>query len=354
MKDGDREMLGGPTGNVVSRQEDKGDLWELYQGLNGGQNIKMTRRQPPPKAGDPGVKLSSEFKAKEPGKVTAGPVFSEFEVAHPFDTGSITTRVRIYNGLPRIDVRTKLVNNEKLVRYQMQFPTTIKSGKAVRAIPFSAVEQPDGVEHPAQDWTDYSDAARGLAILNSGQPGNVVSDGTMMLSLMRAHNLGAYGFGGGLEPGMSSESGMQLGREITLDYALRPHAGTWQQARVYQDGMAFNRPLIVRKAQRHPGTLPKRWGMLEVSQANVVLSSLKPGQDGSLVFRVYEAAGKPTPGVSVKFASAVRSAEQVDALEEAQGPETSAGDAVSFDLRPFEIKAVRVRLAPMAPAQEKP
>lgn len=355
VKDGDWELLERPTGNVVSRQEDKGDLWELYQGLNGGQNVKMTRKQPPPKAGDPGVKLSSEFKAKEPGKVTVGTVFSEFEVAHPFDTGHFATRVRVYHGLPRIDVRTKLVNNEKLVRYQVQFPTTIKSGKAVRAIPFGAVEQPDGVEHPAQDWTDYSDDGRGLAILNSGQPGNVVSEGTMMLSLMRAHNLGAYGFGGGLEPGMSSESGMQLGREITLDYALRPHAGTWQQARVYQEGMAFNRPLIVRKAQRHPGTLPKRWGMLEVSQPNAVLSSLKPGRDESLVFRVYEASGIATPGVSVKFASAVKAAEQVNALEEPQGPVTSEGDAVSFDLRPFEIKAIRVRLAtPAAPNQEQP
>jgi alpha-mannosidase len=353
VKDGDWEVLSGQTGNVVSRQEDKGDLWELYQGLNGGQNVKMTRKQPPPKAGDPGVKLSSEFKSKESAKVMVGPVFSEFEVAHPFDTGNVSTRVRVYNGLPRIDVRTKLVNNEKLVRYQVQFPTTIKSGKAVRAIPFGAAEQPDGVEYPAQEWTDYSDSARGLAVLNSGQPGNVVSDGTMMLSLHRAHNLGAYGFGGGLEPGMSSESGMQLGKPITLHYALRPHAGTWQDAGVYRDGMEFNRPLIVRKAQRHPGTLPKRWGMLEVSKPNVVLSSLKPGRDGSLVFRVYEAAGTATPGVSVKFASAVKSAEQVNALEAPQGPVASAGDAVSFDLRSFEIKAVRVRLAEMAPAQEK-
>jgi alpha-mannosidase len=347
VKDGDWEVLDRPTGNVVSRQEDKGDLWELYQGLNGGQNVKMTRKQPPPKTGDPGVKLSSEFKAKEPGKVTTGPVFSELEVAHPFGSGNFATRVRVYNGLPRIDVRTKLVNNEKLVRYQVQFPTTIRSGKAVRAIPFGAVEQPDGVEYPAQDWTDYSDPARGFALLNSGQPGNVVSSGTMMLSLMRAHNLGAYGFGGGLEPGMSSESGMQLGREITLDYALRPHAGSWQQARVYQDGMAFNRPLIVRKPQRHPGPLPKRWSMLTVGQPNVVLSALKPGGDGSLVVRVFEAEGKATRGASLRFASKVGKAESVNALEKPLGDAVRVEkDGVTFDLHPFEIKTVRVSLDP--------
>lgn len=153
---------------------------------------------------------------------------------------------------------------------------------------------------------------------------------------------------------MSSESGMQLGKQITLNYALRPHQGSWQDAGVYRDGMEFNRPLIVRKTARHAGPLPKRWGMLEVSKPNVVLSALKPGRDGSVVVRVFEATGQATAGASINFAAAVKSAEQVDALEDAQGPVKFEKDAVSFDLHPFEIKAVRVQLAPLAPAKEKP
>ena len=57
-----REVLSGP-GNVVARQEDRGDLWELYQGLNGGSNIAMTRKQSAPKAGDPGVKRRVDISA---------------------------------------------------------------------------------------------------------------------------------------------------------------------------------------------------------------------------------------------------------------------------------------------------
>lgn len=346
VKDGDWELFDRP-GNVVSREADKGDLWELYQGLNGGANIAITRKQPVPQAG-PTTKLSSDFSGADPATVKTGPVFSEFDVWHPFDSGTFATRVRVYSGLRRIDVQTQLINNEKLVRYQALFPTTIKAGRMFRAIPFGATEQPDGVEFAAQDWADYSDAARGLAVLNGAQPGNVVSDGTMMLSLMRAHNLGAYGFSGGLEPGVSSDSGMQLGKQITLNYALLPHAGTWQDAGVYRDGMEFNRPLIVRKAARHAGTLPKRWAMLEVSRPNVVLSAFKPGRDGGVVVRVFEAAGKKTPGVSIRFASPVQSAETVNALEtiDANAKPKVEADSISFDLRPFEIKAIRVRLAP--------
>jgi alpha-mannosidase len=343
VKDGDWEVFARP-GNVVSREQDKGDLWELYQGLNGGQKIAVTRKQPVPKAGET-TKISSNFKGKDAGTIRTGPVYSEFDVWHPFDTGDFSTRVRIYNGLPRIDIRTQLINKERLVRYQALFPTTLKSGSAWRAIPFGAIAQPDGVEFPAQDWTDWSDGKRGLAVLNVGQPGNVVSEGTMMLSLLRAHNLGAYAMGGGYE-GQSADSGMQLGKQITLNYALRPHAGSWQDARVYRDGMEVNRPLIVRKAARHEGKLPAKWGMLEISAPNVVLSALKPARDGSVIVRVFESAGQKTNAVELKFASTVQSAELVNALEDVQGKLDSSSKSIKFDLHPFEISSIRVKLSP--------
>jgi len=44
----------------------------------------------------------------------------------------------------------------------------------------------------------------------------------------------AYGFQGGYEPGMSSDSGLELGKELTFDYALVPHTGDWRQAAVEQ------------------------------------------------------------------------------------------------------------------------
>ena len=87
----------------------------------------------------------------------------------------------------------------------------------------------------------------------------------MMISLLRAHTLGAYGFGGGYEPGMSSDTGFQLGQERIVRYALVPHAGDWREAGVFRDGLEFNHPLICRKVLPHAGTLPDRWGLLEVS-----------------------------------------------------------------------------------------
>jgi alpha-mannosidase len=347
LKADDWEALSG-HGNVVAREVDKGDLWELYRGLDGGSKIAMTNTQPVPKSGQ--AKLSDEFPGG-PGLLRVGPVFSEYTTSHPFDTGTFATTVRVYQGLRRVEFRTALVNNEKYVRYQALFPTSIRGGKNVHEIPFGAMERPDGVEFPAQNWVDHGDGRHGLALLNVGLPGNVASDGTMMVSLLRSHNLGAYGFGGGYEPGMSSESAFQVGKERTMRYALVPHAGDWREARVFRDGYEFNNPLIARKVSAHEGSLPKRWGFLEVSDPRVVVSAVKPGREGTVVVRAYEATGQPARGVRLSLGTGITAADETNLLEDVGAELKADGDTLRFDLTPFEIKTIRLRLAPPSRAR---
>jgi len=338
-KTGEREVLAAPA-NVVSREADKGDLWELYQGLDGGSAIAMKRKQPVPRAGQ--AKLTSEFHGP-PQKMRAGSVFAEFRVAHPFDTGSFETRIRCYSGLPRIDIWTTLVNNEKFVRYQALFPTAVAHGKILHAIPFGSSERPEGIEFPAQDWVDYSDAQGGLALLNRGLPGNLTTDSTMMVSLLRSHTLGAYGFGGGYEPGMSSESGRQLGKARTVQYALYPHAGDWRDAKVFRAGLEFNRPLIAAKATAHSGELPRRWGLLEVTPSDIVVSALKPGRGGAAILRVYEATGRPAKNVVIQFRRKLASARECNLLEDPGRSQSIENNSFRFELRGFEIKTFELR-----------
>jgi len=337
---GDWEVLSS-RGNVVARQQDRGDLWELYKGLDGGSRIAMTTKQEVPKRGT--AVFSDEGKS-DPGTVVTGPVVSEFRVARPFGSGRFATTIRLTKGSRRIDVTTRLVNQEKFVRYQALFPTTLKDGKSTHEIPFGSIERPSAIEFPAQNWVDYSDGRHGLALLNIGLPGNLVSDGTMMVSLLRAHALGAYGFGGGYEPGMSSDTGFQLGHERTMRYALVPHLGDWRDAGVFRDGLELNHPLVCQTALPHPGSLPKRWGLVEVSSPDVVVSSLKPSRGDGVALRVYEAAGRPASGVTIKLNTKVLSARAANLLEDPGEKIKSDGNAVQIDLHPFEIKTILLRL----------
>jgi len=334
------ETLSGPA-NVVAREVDKGDLWELYRGLDGGSHIAMTNRQAVPKPG--AAQFSIDYQGTN-GVVRHGSVFSEFSVAHPLANGAFATRVRLYPGVRRIDIQTELLNNEKYVRYQALFPTSIQDGHNVQEIPFGAIERPTGIEFPAQQWVDYSDGRRGVALLNFGLPGNLVADGTLLLSLMRSHNLGAYGFGGGYEPGMGSDTGFEIGKQLTFRYALVPHAGDWRAAEVYRAGLEFNHPFLVRKVAPHAGLLPGRWGLLEVSPSNVVLTALKPGPGNSTILRVYEAAGQATSAVKIRLRARVTAANESNLLEDS-GPKLKVqSDTVQFDLHPFEIKTIKLRL----------
>ena len=337
VKDGDWPALS--DGNVVAMETDRGDLWEPYRPLDGGSSIAMKERHPAPQSG---TALFATGDNSARGTARSGPVLSEFTVCFPFgNQGRISSRIRLYADLRRIDMRTTILNNERFVRYRLLFPTSVKNGRSVHEIPFGAVQRPEGIEFPAQNWIDYGNDTHGVALLNRGLPGNNVADGTMMLSLLRCTRIVAYGFGGGYEPGMSSDSGFELGQERTFDYALLPHAGDWRQASVWREGMAFNNPLLVHTASPHPGRLPNRHGFVEISAPNVALSTLKTGESGGAVLRIYEAEGKEAKNTRVRLALQTAAAEEVNLMEDSLRKLPVTDNAVRLDLGPFEIKTIR-------------
>jgi alpha-mannosidase len=344
VKENNWEVLARPA-NVVAREHDGGDFWELYGTLNGGRFTAMKKEIPPPRPGY--TEWSSDFVGGS-GTAAEGPVFSEFHINHPLGKNQFGTRVRLYNGLRRIDISTELVNQEQFVRYRVVFPTSITNGKMNEEIPFGAIERPERQEFPAQNWSDYSGGSRGLALLNRGLPGNNFAGGELMLSLMRSTRLISYGYIGGFEPGVGSDTALGIGRRYTLEYALVPHTGDWRTAAPWRAGLEFNNPLITRMIAPHRGILPARWGMLEVSNEAVVTSALKPGKDGSAVLRVYEASGQPARGVSVSLQTPITDVREANLIEDPVAPVAAKADGFTFDMRPFEIRTFRFRVHPRA------
>jgi alpha-mannosidase len=226
------------------------------------------------------------------------------------------------------------------------FPTSIQNGKAFHEIPFGAIERKEGIEYPAQNWIDYGNDRRGLTLLNRGLPGNNVADGTLLLSLMRSAKLLRYPTVGGFDPTVSSDTGLELRKQLRFQYSLVPHSGSWQEARTFRDGMELNHPLMVRKAAPHTGILGKRWGLLEISNPNLVVTALKPGADGSLILRVYEATGNGATAVHVTVAAGLSSASEVNLMEDDMKPLATQGDRFQFDARGFEIKSFKLKLNP--------
>ena len=340
VKDGDWEAMSAP-GNVVAQEPDQGDVWELYKTLDGGQNLMMTRPMPVPQRGQ--ARFSDES-AGAPGVVRRGPVFSEFQVRHPFGTNTFATRVRLYQGISRVDFETSILNQEQYVRYRLLMPTTIQNGRNMQEIPFGAVERPLAQEFPAQNWIDLSNDQRGCALLNRGLPGNNIADGTLMLSLLRSTRIQDYG---GFAPSeIRSDTALELGRELTLRYALAPHQGDWRTAGTVEGALEFTHPLVVRKLAVHNGTLPNRWSLLAITPSNVVLSAVKLAKDGATVVRVYESAGKTTPGASIKLHARLLGARQANLMEDSGRRLEVRNNSIEFDLHPFEIRTFKLQVQP--------
>jgi alpha-mannosidase len=338
LKESHWEALSGP-GNVVAMEEDHGDLWELYGTLNGTRLTAMHRNIGLPQ---PVNTTRSNDYVGGSGSVSGGRVLVEFHIAHPFGRNHFATRVRMYPGVRRIDIHTEILNQDTFVRYRLLFPTSVRNGKIVHEIPFGAIERPRNQELPAQNWMDYSDDGHGVAILNHGLPGNNVSGDTMMLSLMRSVKLQ---MDDGNDVDLSgADTALELGKQIVFDYALVPHQGTWQDAEIYRAGLDFNNPLIVRKVSAHTGALPKRWGLLEVSNEHVVVSALRPSRDGDFALRVYEAAGQSAPSVRVDFNVPLATVREANLIEDPGQHVSIRENGFSFDLRPYEIKTFRLHL----------
>ena len=342
VKSGQWEALGG-SANIVAVEQDGGDLWELYGGLNGARATAMTRKQELPSPDR--SHFSSEWVGGD-GRTQQGPVYSQFHISHSMGDNTFETTVKLYSALPRIDIHTEIINEDKFVRYRALFPSSIKNGHRFEEIPFGAVERPFAQEFPAQNWSDYSDGVRGVALLNRGIPGNNVVDGTLTLSLMRSAMSIPAGSAEGEDPALSTKLGLELGTRRGFDYALLPHDGDWRSAQIYRAGWEFNTPLIVRKLSAHSGTFPKKWGLLSVSESNVVISALKPGRNGGVVIRVYEAVGRATSAVKLRFNASVSSAVEVNLLEDGAENVAVSDNMLQFSLAPYQIKTFNLELSP--------
>ncbi len=227
----------------VCRQEDQGDPWEYYGPLRGAATSQEPLIDPVPSRRQ--AIFTDQYGGQ--GWGAGGPVMAELGMQGPFNDGRFARRIRLYAGLPRVDLITELTNQQRFVRYRNVFPLNVQQPRITFEIPFGALDRPEG-EYPAQNWVDVcdGDGERGVALLNRGIPGHSLVGSVLTASLMKCVKVVSYD-AGGYSAKTRDELGFEIGVTHRFEQALLPHAGNWQHAQMYHEGMAFNAPLIVRK-----------------------------------------------------------------------------------------------------------
>jgi alpha-mannosidase len=86
--------------------------------------------------------------------------------------------------------------------------------------------------------------------------------------------------------------------------------------------------------------------MVEISHPSVVLTAFKPGPARSTILRVYEASGMGAHGVRIRLNAAIAGAYIANLLEDTRRRLAVQENTLQFDLRPFEILTLRLKLVP--------
>jgi len=281
-------------------------------------------------------------KADEVKLVERGPLRAVIRVKKHFQNSTFVQDIRMYAGVPRVDVKMQVDWHEKHILLKVAFPLSAHSDQATFEIPYGSIERPTTrntaaeqakFEVPAQRWADLSDTKHGFSLLNDSKYGYDVKGNVLRLSLLRSPEW----------PDPHADEGHH---EFT--YSLYPHGGNWRDAQTVRRGYELNYKLIAMRAQKHEGTLPGEHSFVRVEPDNVVLTAIKKSEDDdSLVLRFYEWAGREAD-VTLQLPAGAQSASETDLMERSIASLAMHNDAVTVHTKPYEIKTLKVRFAPHA------
>jgi alpha-mannosidase len=277
--------------------------------------------------------------ADEVKLIESGPLRAIIQVKQHFQNSTFIRNITVTAGSPRVDVQMIADWHEKHILLKVGFPLSAHNQKATFEIPYGSIERPTTrntpaeqgkFEVPALQWGDISDASHGFSLLNDCKYGYDAKGNVLRLSLLRSPEW----------PDPHADEGLH---EFT--YSMYAHQGNWKEAQTVRRGYELNYDLLAMQTAKHPGALKEEHSFLQVLSENVVMTAVKKAEDdGSLVFRFYEWAGKESD-VKIVLPVGSQSASEADLMERPIGELALQGGAVIVHTKPYEIKTIRVRFA---------
>ncbi|MCE5187184.1 MAG: hypothetical protein LLF76_13770 [Planctomycetaceae bacterium] len=224
----------------------------------------------------------------------------------------IVNHVRLRWGQPWVEISTAIDNIIEDHYLQVAFPTNILSDKVMVQGQFDTIERsvipPDPslfdekpqTEQPMNSFVDISDAAHGLALLNEGLKAYEAADDparTISLTLLRCFPLRICVTQDMLDYSQVDKGSQCLGRHV-FRYAVMPHAGDWEQAKVWQAADRFNLDFLAAQVgPTHHGTEPLTKSFLEIKPDVLLISCVKRSESGKgWVVRFYNPFNRTIQG----------------------------------------------------------
>ncbi len=271
----------------------------------------------------------------------------------------VNVLVSLQRGVKRVDIAVEVENNARDHRLRVGFPLGFSPDHSIAEDSFWVVRRPvrppdsagwietPANTHPQKAFVAAEDRSGGMAVLNRGLAEyEATEEGTIFITLLRgvgwlsrdalATRRGHAG------PAYETPEAQCLGRH-RFELGIYTYAGRWEEAQVLEAAHSFAAPPIgVRLTELKAGRLPTESSLFSLEPAGLVLSVVKPAEDGDgIIVRVYNPTAKPLAG-TLKAGWRISRAEIVGLDETPQGKIPTTPQGVPIAVKSGEIKTIRV------------
>lgn len=221
-----------------------------------------------------------------------GPVRATLKSVVKYGNSVLTRYYSLYKGSEKLTVRTVLDLDEQYKSVKLSFKANTDNTGVTYSMPYGFIEKPaNGQEEPSHAWCDICDAdGKGLALLNTSKYSfcAIGNDLRMMIARSCAY-LDHYG-----QHSRDGEMEFLDKGEQEFTYEIVPHTEKIN-AELFRVAELLNNPLQTHQETHHDGTLPPKYSAIAVDKENIVVTAIKPAEDGNgTIMRIVETGGTPT------------------------------------------------------------
>jgi len=268
----------------------------------------------------------------------------------------VESEIKLFSEVQRIEFKTKFDNRVCDHHLQVEFPTAIKTDQVYSEGHFEVVKRsiniPDseGWKEKAyktahnSGFVDINNKEYGLAVLNRGLPEyEIIPDNnTIALTLLRC--VGWLSRGdleykkGNAGPSFATPEAQCLG-ENNFSYALIPHQGSWDDARISQKTKQYKTKVLTTQLKNQPGNLSDKYSFIQLQGKHLEISAIKKHElEDKLLIRVYNPTDRNITG-RIKLGFDIHKV-YLGRLDESYEEELPYNDGVETELKPKEIKTI--------------
>lgn len=275
----------------------------------------------------------------------SGSVRVSLKITRETEGSVFVQRIRLSAGDAgeRVDVVNEIDWNTRNTLLKASFQLTVADTFATYDLGMGTIRRgnnkPYLCEVPAQQWADIAshDGTYGVSILNDSKYGwDKPADNTLRLTLLHSPMIykGLYYY----------QTYQDLGKHQFI-YSISGHRKSWKAHATSWQAACLNQPLLAFQTDAHQGHLGNSFSMASVSSKQVAVKALKKAEGSNdIVIRLQDLAGEKAEQVSITFPKPVKSAKELNGIEEEIGTALVKDGKLVVTMSPYQPRTIAVTL----------